>query len=118
MQDLLYIDCLGASVGPIGFADVSREQLQQSSTSCGACIGGGGGLCRCEPVSGGFAESGHVRSPRWPLVGSGSGGAIDYGGASTYDRVCFFLFFFSFVFLFFFNSEAILVGPNVLSIIE
>lgn len=56
-----------------------------------------------------------MSAPRWPLVGSGSGGAIDCGGASTYDRICFF---FSFFFSFFFDSEAILVGPNVLSIIE
>lgn len=49
--------------------------------------------------------------PRWPLVGSGSGGAIDCGGARTYDRMCFFS-------LLFLDPEAILVGPNVLSIIE
>lgn len=50
---------------------------------------------RSEPVSGDFTKLGHVRcpppSPRWPLVGSGSGGVIDCGRIDPYDRACFSL---------------------------
>lgn len=66
---------------------------------------------RSEPISGDFTRLGHVRcpppSPRWPLVGSGSGGVIDCGRIDPYDRACFSLLclshfsFFHFPFSFF-----------------